>query len=63
MILRPKFIRESLFGSFAAVKKIQACFHEWTPDPGWLFNNGLHVVWARCTRCGTRWAPPRTRSA
>lgn len=42
---------ETIFGTFAAVQKINACEHEWKLDPHTIF--GYMRIESTCTKCGT----------
>ncbi len=46
-------VKESTMGSYAAVRQIATCYHDWKPRPGVLF--GYMHVDARCTECKTWW--------
>lgn len=49
--VKRKHVRESTFGSYEQVKKINACEHEWEDFPAILFK--YLKVDRRCKLCGT----------
>ncbi len=49
-------VKESAMGSYAGVKAIASCYHDWRPRPAVLF--GYLEVDAQCSKCKTWWRPP-----
>jgi len=49
-------IKQSVFGSREEVANMAACYHEWEPLHGVIFDYIL--VDAKCEKCGTFWGFP-----